>query len=201
MGLQFLSAFMFFAPLLCGTYGHPTVLPGVRVTSDPIDNGFMISSSWGNFTAQTRYVYRGCNSMEQGLLWDAVIGAATIAYAGLTVVNLSGNSVDFAVDFNTQSAIEYFGPTSHNQDQQQWIRSKYTVLILDDQGRRLYRTSSHEKVALPRQLPAQDIMLLRCFVGTLRSTRTTAGNITNSDRYSRSSRACSARLGSFRFVV
>ena len=112
--------------------------------SGPIDGGFMISSSLGNLTGQTRYIYHGCNSTEQGLLYKAVIGAANIAYAGLTVVNPYANSVDFGVDFNTRAAIEYFGPPSENREQQM-IRSKYTFLILDDLIR-LYGTTPHESV-------------------------------------------------------
>ena len=145
MGLQFLCVFLLFTSLLCKSYGQSTVLPGVSMRSDPIDGGFMISSSLGNLKGQTRYFYLGCNSTEQGLLYKAVIGAANIAYAGLTVVNSSARSVDFGVDFNTRAAIEYFGPPSQNRGQQQMIRSKYTFLILDDLSW-LYGTSSHENV-------------------------------------------------------
>ena len=70
--------------------------------------------------------------------------------------------MDYAVDFNTRAAIEYFGPMCQNRDQQQKEdQSKCIVLVLDDQSRLLYVISSHEVCALCLQLPAQDIMLLR----------------------------------------
>ncbi|KAL2044016.1 hypothetical protein N7G274_003537 [Stereocaulon virgatum] len=89
---------------------------GIRMVDT--DKGFNVTDSGGNFTVLTSYLLDNCSSHEIKDLKQAVHDANVIAFAGIPSIHIINQPPIFFIDFSHEAAIDYFGPSLKNRDQQ-----------------------------------------------------------------------------------
>lgn len=93
-------------------------------TVEAFDGGFNLTMSTGDYKSQTSYKFNGCNPEQQRSLTAATVDAVFIAWQGLDVLNVPGGAARYWIDFNTPTAIDFFGPNRKDNDLQTKILSK-----------------------------------------------------------------------------
>lgn len=83
----------------------------------------MMTVRTGNFTILTSYLINNCSSDEIKDLNQAVHDPNVIAFAGISSVDIINQPPIFFIDFSHEAAIDYFGPSPKNRDQQSRIYS------------------------------------------------------------------------------
>ena len=83
----------------------------------------MLTFYTGDYTVLTSYLFNKCSSKQMQNLKQAVYDANAIAFAGVKRIARPGAAPLDWVDFTHQAAIDYFGPSSKNEDQRSKIYS------------------------------------------------------------------------------
>ena len=87
----------------------------------------MLTLYTGNFTILTSYPYNKCSPDQEKALKQAALDANAIAHAGVKEYIDVGGDFNDRVDFSHEAAIDYFGPSSKNKDQQGKIFSESSL--------------------------------------------------------------------------
>ena len=97
------------------------------VSIDSFDGGFNLTSNVTGPSILTSYKYYMCSPPQQKVLQQAVEDGTWIAWQGLKLIQMPGTAPRPWLNFNTQSAIDFFGPPSENGALQTKISSKSHV--------------------------------------------------------------------------